>query len=586
MEDWFDVAGKLDALVTKAAQEAKLDLEQFAADVRPADPRFGDFQANGALPYAKRNRENPRGIAESILAVLTSNEQVASRFELSIAGPGFINFKMKPEFTLEWLKAFSSENSLNQSASHLMEGKTIVVDYGSPNTAKQMHVGHIRSLVIGEAICRLLEFCGAKVIRDNHLGDWGTAYGKLFYAYKRFLDEEALAKDPLGELERLYRVGNEIAEKDEEALQECRDELVNLQNGEAKNVELWKLVNEYSIKGLKEVYELLDVEFDHYLGESFYRDKVDQVYEELLETRIAEESQGALVVFHPEHKRYKKQPFIIRKSDGASNYASTDLATMLYRLEHFKADGIVIVTDDRQKDHFEQLELTTKKWFEKTGRETPKFDHVMFGKITDDQGKTIKSRSGDPIRLIDLLEESIQRSYAIVSEKNPDLPENELQAIAKTVGISSVKYADLTPNRTSDYVFSWEKLLSLDGNTAPYLLYAATRIQSIFRKLEPGILEKIELEANAFETSEEQALARKIIEFVGSIQTTIDTLRPHTLCSYLYELSGAFSSFYNANHVIVDQPDIRARRLLLCRQTLIILKMSLGLLGIQTLERM
>ncbi len=586
MHGWFDVADKLNTKVVAAAHEKGFDLEIFTADVKLADPKFGDFQANGALPYAKRTQSNPREVANSLMGTLASDNEIQSNFELSIAGPGFINFKMKPSFTLEWLKTFSSEKSLVQSAMHLNEGQTIVVDYGSPNTAKQMHVGHIRSVVIGEAICRLLEFCGAKVIRDNHLGDWGTAYGKLFYAYKRHLDKENLDTDPLGELERLYRIGNEVAENDENALQECRDELVNLQNGESENVELWQLVNEYSIKGLKEVYGLLDVEYDHYLGESFYRDKVDQVYEELLKCGIAEESQGALVVFHPEHKRFKKQPFIIRKSDGASNYASTDLATMLYRLEHFKATGIIIVTDDRQKDHFEQLELTTKKWFEKTNREMPTFNNVMFGKITDDQGKAMKSRSGEPIRLIDLLQEAVERAYLIVKEKNPDLPEEELRSIAKTVGISSVKYADLTPNRTSDYVFSWEKLLSLDGNTAPYLLYAATRIQSIFRKVNESSLDSMESEASSFETAEEQALARKIIEFVGVIHQTIDTLRPHTLCSYLYELSGAFSSFYNADHVIVDQPDVRARRLLLCRQTLIILKMSLNLLGIRTLERM
>ena len=261
---------------------------------------------------------------------------------------------------------------------------------------------------------------------------------------------------------------------------------------------------------------------------------------ELQEAGLAEESEGALVVFHPEHKRYAKQPFIIRKSDGASNYATTDLATMLYRQEHFKATRVVIVTDDRQKDHFEQLDLTTKKWFDRTSQPRPEFRHVMFGKIMGDDGKPIKSRSGDPIRLKDLIYESIDRAYAIVKEKNSDMAEDELRQIATTVGVSAIKYADLSPNRTSNYVFSWDKLLSFEGNTAPYLLYAAARIQSIFRKA--GVsMEFDEAAATPYETDEEMALARKIMEIVGVLQSTIETLRPHILCNYLFELAGAFS---------------------------------------------
>ena len=585
MQDWFDVAKKLESLALKAALRANLDADVFFPDVHPADPRFGDAQINGALPYAKCLKTNPREIAQQLVEQLNQDPEITSVAELSIAGPGFINIRFNSEFFLNWLRAFTTEDDFQASASRIFAGERVVVDYGSPNTAKQMHVGHIRSIVIGEAICRLLEFCGAKVTRDNHIGDWGTPYGKLFYAYKRHLNETALEEDPLGELERLYKLGSQLANDDEAALEECREELVKLQLGDPDAIALWERVNELSIDGLREIYDLLDVHFDCFLGESFYRDQVERVYEELQEAGLAEESEGALVVFHPEHKRYAKQPFIIRKSDGASNYATTDLATMLYRQEHFKATRVVIVTDDRQKDHFEQLDLTTKKWFDQTNRSRPEFRHVMFGKIMGDDGKPIKSRSGDPIRLKDLVYESIDRAYAIVKGKNPDMAEEEHRQIATTVGISAIKYADLSPNRTSNYVFSWDKLLSFEGNTAPYLLYAAARIQSIFRKAGAS-MEFDEAAATPFETDEEMALARKIMEIVGVLQSTIETLRPHLLCTYLFELAGAFSAFYNANKVIVDDAGIKARRLILCQRSLLVLKIGLSLLGIRTLDRM
>ena len=585
MQDWFDVAKKLESLAFKAAQRANLDAAVFFPDVHPADPRFGDAQINGALPYAKRLKTNPREIAQQLVEQLNQDPEITSVAALSIAGPGFINIRFKSEFFLKWLRAFTTEEDFRASAARIFAGERVVVDYGSPNTAKQMHVGHIRSIVIGEAICRLLEFCGAKVTRDNHIGDWGTPYGKLFYAYKRYLNETALEEDPLGELERLYKLGSQLANDDEAVLEECREELVKLQSGDPDAIALWERVNELSIDGLKEIYDLLDVHFDCFLGESFYRDQVERVYEELKEAGLAEESEGALVVFHPEHKRYAKQPFIIRKSDGASNYATTDLATMLYRQEYFKATRVVIVTDDRQKDHFEQLDLTTKKWFDRTSQPRPEFRHVMFGKIMGDDGKPIKSRSGDPIRLKDLVYESIDRAYAIVKEKNSDMAEDELRQIATTVGVSAIKYADLSPNRTSNYVFSWDKLLSFEGNTAPYLLYAAARIQSIFRKA--GVsMEFDEAAATPYETDEEMALARKIMEIVGVLQSTIETLRPHILCNYLFELAGAFSAFYNANKVIVDEAGIKTRRLILCQRSLLVLKIGLSLLGLRTLDRM
>ncbi|MDQ8204389.1 arginine--tRNA ligase [Pelagicoccus sp. SDUM812003] len=593
MQDWFDVAKKIESLVLEAAKAAGLD-DSFSPEIRPADPRFGDVQANGALPYAKRQKSNPRQIAQTIVDQLADAPELAANAEISIAGPGFINFKLTPGFLQNWLVAFSGSEQLKQASAHLQEKETVVVDFSSPNTAKQMHIGHLRSLIIGESICKLLEFCGATVIRDNHIGDWGTAYGRLFYAYKRFLDEENLKANPLGELERLYKLGSQLASEDESVLKESREELVRLQREDPESMALWEQVNRHSIDGIKRVYELFDIRFDHYLGESFYRNMVGQVYEELEQCGLGEESEGAWVVFHPEHKRFATQPFMYRKSDGASNYATTDLATMLYRAEHFKASSIIIETDFRQKDHFEQLELTSRKWFEKTGRTFPKFTHVFHGTIMGENGKAMASRSGEPVLLKDLIEEAIERAAKLMREKNAEkiekgqtpLSEEEIVACAKTIGTSSIRYAELSQNRTSDYVFAWDKLLSFEGNTAPYLLYAATRIKSIFRNIDADQLQDLSARASELETPEELALARKILGFVGVLQQTVEALRPHLLCTYLFELAGAYSSFYNANKVIVEDEGIKCRRLMLCQRTLDVLETGLGLLGIPTLERM
>lgn len=585
MDVWFDVARNLEARLNEAAADLGWDRDVFEPAVRTADPRFGDFQANGVLPYAKRNKQNPRALAEQLVEKLGEKKALAAGIDVSIAGPGFINFKLTPTYLLNWLRQFDSEAHLQRDAGKRFAGRTWVVDYGSPNTAKQMHVGHLRTIIVGESICRLLEFCGAKVIRDNHLGDWGTQFGIILYGYKHFLDPEALARDPLEEFERLYKAANARCKEDPAALEEARAELVRLQQGDPDAVAIWEKVNQLSVQSLKEIYERLDVHYDHYLGESFYRDKVDTVYRELTEIGLAEESEGALVVFHPEHPRFATQPFIIRKRDGASNYATTDLATMLYRVEHFDADGIIIVTDSRQNDHFEQLWLTTRKWFEATGRRLPEFQHVTFGTILGEDGKAIKTRSGDPIRLKALLDEAVERAFAIVTEKNPDLPEEKRREIAERVGIGAVVYADLSQNRTSDYIFSWQKLLSFEGNTAPYLLYACVRIASILRKL-PAEQDTPPENASAFETAEEIALARKLAAFPAALDQAVTTLRPHFISLYLYELAGAFSSFYNADRVIVDDPAVRARRLLLCRRTLMVLQTGLHLLTIRPLDQM
>ncbi|MEX0324777.1 MAG: arginine--tRNA ligase [Puniceicoccaceae bacterium] len=587
MDISFNPADFIDTALRKAAYAAGLDTE-FEPVIRPADPRFGDYQANGILPYAKKNGLNPRETATRLLdTAMAENLLDETILEWSIAGPGFINFTLKPAFSMQWLRRFATEEDLKAGAGGRMQDQTIVVDFSSPNTAKEMHVGHIRSTVIGETLSRLLEFAGAKVIRDNHIGDWGTQFGMLIWAIKQagFEPEKANQESAVAELEALYKQGHAAYKESEENAEAIRNELVKLQTGDPGNLRIWEAITRVSWEAFEAIYTQLGITFDEVLGESFYRDKVEAVCTELESSALAEESEGALVVFHPEHKRFAKQPFIVRKADGASNYATTDLATVLYRVDHFKADAMMYVVDSRQADHFQQLFLTVEKWFRETGRRVPRMEHVSFGSVLGENGKPIKTKEGGSVKLKDLLSEAVSRSAAIVREKNPDLPEEEVAKVARAVGLGAIRYIDLSQNRTSDYLFSWDRMLSFEGNTAPYLLYAVARIHSIFRK---GSIDESDTfsEASEFSTAEELALARKLLAFPSTIDLVLSDLRPHILCTYLFELAGVFSSFYNANKVIVEEQDIRDRRLLLCSRTLTVMESGLHLLGLETLERM
>ena len=590
METPLNLVKFLNEVVLKTAQSLNTFGEAFSPEVRIADPRFGDYQANGVLPYAKKNRLNPRELAQTLIDALKENEALKQSFSIEIAGPGFINFKMTNAFVLAWITHFGNSEAF-AAASQSLTGKNILIDYSSPNTAKQMHVGHLRSLVIGEAIQRMLRFCGANIIRDNHLGDWGTQFGILLMQIKDSgYDLTAEHEDALEDLERLYKEGSKRFKEEDGAQDKAREELLKLQQEDPENFGLWQKITEVSYGAFKEIYDLFNVTFDHARGESFYRNKLDRVYEELKADSIAELSQGAWVVFHPEHPRFKKTPFIIRKADGASNYASTDLATVLSHVEdpEIQANEIIYVTDGRQQDHFAQLFLTAKKWFQARNYPNPELRHAWFGTILGEDGKAIKTRSGDPIRLKALVNEAIKRAFDLVSAKNPELPENERNEIARIVGIGALRYADLSQNRTSDYVFSWDKMISFEGNTAPYLQYAVARIHSIFRKVEesPESLIAIKPESLGELGYAGRDLARKLIEFPTALNQAIEELKPHFLCTYLYELAGTFSSFYNADKVIVDDPETRKRRLTLCARTLSTLKTGVDLLGIETLEAM
>jgi len=570
----------------KSAGVLPADLEARVQVDRCKEKAHGDLATNLAMLLAKPARKNPRELAAAIIEHLPASDLIA---KVEIAGPGFINFFFDTSWLAGQVEAMVTSANANV---RLPAPQTVVVDYSAPNVAKEMAVHHIRSTVLGDVAARALEFLGHKVVRANHIGDWGTQFGKLIWAYKQAAQKDrpaldaALAREPLEEFARLYKAGNNAAEADAAIMDAARAELVKLQDGDAENLAIWKHINDVSLAAFQKIYDQLGIRFDHTLGESFYNDKVARVYEELTKLGLAQESEGALVVFHPEHPRFAKQPFIIRKKDGAANYASTDLATALYRHDHFQIDGAAYVIDFRQSDHMDQLFLTARKWFAATGRKLPQLEHVDFGTVLGEDNKPLKTRSGENIKLRALLDEARERAYQLVSEKSADFSEAERRAIADIVGVASVQYADLSQNRSSDYVFTWDKMISLDGNTAAYLLYAVARIRSIFRKAGLDVTQPPIAGATPPETATELALARKLVQFADAVQLATNQLRPHFLCLYLYELAGAYSTFYAADKVIVDDPAVRARRLLLCHRTLIVLECGLHLLGLRTLERM
>jgi len=545
--------------------------------VRPCpDPKFGDYQSNALMGLAKRNQLNPRKLAAQVVGQL----DVADCCEpVEIAGPGFLNFRLKTDALSDALVgAAKGEHLFYRTAA---EPRTIVIDYSSPNVAKPMHVGHIRSTILGYTLAKVYRLLGHKVVTDNHIGDWGTQFGKLLVGWKDHLDKDALGQDALAEMERLYKLVNAACDADETVLIRARSELVKLQNGDVENLAIWREMIELSRHQFDEIYGRLNVGFDETLGESFYNDRLKGVVVELGAQGIAEESDGAQVVFFNNHKSLKKHPAIVQKSDGAANYTTTDLATLEHRQNSWQPSEVIYVTDGRQQLHFQQLFELYNRW--KPGHGMT-LNHVWFGAILDEDGRPFKTRSGEIIRLSGLLDEAEQRAFDAVTEKNPDLPEDERREIARVVGIGAIKYADLSGNRQSDYVFSWDTMLALVGNTAPYLLYAVTRIRSIFRKLgdeslpQPGSF--------ALGQAEELTLAKHLLRFGLVLELVIDECRPNYLCNYLYELAGLFGSFYENCPVLQAKGDIRTQRLALCDLTGQVLNTGLETLGLETTDRM
>lgn len=557
------------------------DVDPASILVRPTpDPKFGDYQSVSLMPLAKARRANPRQLAEQVVAAL----DVAAWAEtVEVAGPGFLNFRLRPDAIARVLAdAARGEHLFVRPAERPM---TVVIDFSSPNVAKAMHVGHIRSTILGDAIARTLRLLGHRVVTDNHIGDWGTQFGKLLVGWKRDLDVDALARDPIAELERLYRTINAECDERPETLEQARQELVALQQGDPENLRIWHEMIALSQRQFDEIYARLGVAFDHAYGESFYNPWLQEIVDELLAAGIAEESEGAVVVQFRDDPQLADHPALIRKSDGAANYTTTDLATMRFRVESFHPDEIVIVTDGRQQLHFQQLFAIWRRWRPDSA---VRLEHVWFGSILGPDNRPFKTRSGDTIKLADLLDEAEERAYAVVSAKNPELPEAERREVARVVGLGAVKYADLQPHRQSDYVFDWDRMLSLQGNTAPYLQYAYARIRSIFRR---GGAERLGFSPAAvavpvLAAPEELALAKHLLLFGMTLAGVVEDFRPNLLCTYLYELAGHFARFYEACPVLkADEPE-RSSRLLLCDLTGRVLREGLAALGIETLDQM
>ena len=569
---------KIEEQLRAAVAQVLPDADLSVVQVRPCpDPKFGDYQSNSLMALAKERKRNPRQLAQEVLNRLDVTEFAEPA---EIAGPGFLNFRAKQEaLAIVLNEAVSGKHLFYERTA---QPRTIIVDFSSPNVAKAMHVGHIRSTILGDAISRILRLLGHKVITDNHIGDWGTQFGKLLVGWKRELNEEALASDPLGEMERIYKKVNAEFEQNEETAAQARQELVKLQNGDAENNAIWKRMIELSLREFDKIYARMGVSFDYLLGESYYNSALKGVVERLKEIGVARESKGAIVVFFEDVPELKEQPAIIQKSDGGANYTTTDLATINYRIEIWKPNEIVYVTDVRQQLHFLQLFAIFRRWMPEV---KVRLSHVWFGMILGADNKPFKTRTGENIKLTDLLNEAEERALAVVTEKNPELPEAERKEIARIVGIGAIKYSDLAPNRQSDYVFSWEKMLALTGNTAPYLQYAYTRVRSIFRKANETMTVAQE-PAFALKSPDELSLAKHLMNFGLVLEAVVDDYRPNYLCTYLYELAGHFARFYESSPVLKAEPQDMADRLSLCDLTGRVLKQGLNVLGIETTERM
>jgi len=560
-----------------------------AGELTPAtDPRFGDYQTNGALVLGKQRGENPREIAEKIAGNLDVGDVCEPPV---IAGPGFINFTLRPGAVAERTADILGDERLGVAETE--SPRRIVIDFGSPNVAKPMHVGHIRSTVLGDALARIATFLGHEVIRDNHIGDWGTQFGMVIYGWKNLLDQRALQQNPLAEIVRIYKETNALATSDPQVREACRQELVKLQAGDKENIDIWNECVAFSMQDFEHVYELLDIHYDIQCGESFYNDRLPGVVERLLKSGIAEISEGAVVVFFRDIPELADKPCIIRKRDGGFNYATTDIATVDYRFDDLKADSVWYVVGAPQTLHFKEIfEIARRQGYQADLR------HITFGSILGEDRKLMKTRSGENVPLRELLEEACRRARKIIEEKNPDLSEGEKIDVAQKIGIGAVKYADLSQYRMTDYVFLWDKMLSLQGNTAPYLQNAYVRIRSIFRKAGefpvtvPASGVRGETGGRRAATTltltnpAEINLAKRLCQFAEIVPQVLNDFRPNILANYLFEVANAFHTFYEACPVLKSEEPGRSSRLALCDLTGRVLHRGLDLLGIKVPEKM
>lgn len=545
------------------------------AVVATADASFGDYQCNAAMGLAKALRKAPRAIAEAAVAAAPPPDAVE---RIEIAGTGFINLHLADAWLASGLAGMADDDRLGTPSPGA--GRTVVLDYSSPNVAKQMHIGHIRSTVIGNALDRLHRFLGFRVISDNHLGDWGTQFGVLILGYRNFLDEAALARDPVEELERLYVESMNRAKDDPAWMESARAELVKLQQGDPVNRALWEKFLELSLHEFEEIYERLGVTFDLRRGESFYRGQLEALVTRLEEQGIAEPSEGATVVFLEGREGEKPPVCIVRKSDGGFNYATSDLATIESRVAEFSPEAIIYVTDERQQAHFRQVFTVARRM-----GVTPRLEHVWFGLMRLPEG-TFSTRDGNVIKLNLLLDEAESRALKLLRSGSPDMPEETQKDVARAIGIGAVKYADLSQNPQSLVTFTWDKALALDGNSAPYLQYAYARIASVRDKFEaqfPGV----DPQAFPMRLGEpvERELAVRLVRFPDTVERACTSYRPNLLADYLFDLAQVYSSFYQNVPFLKAEEGVRESRVRLCGLVARVLRQGLELLGIETPER-
>lgn len=592
----MNIKNLLTDLVSKAMVAAGLPEGTNPAVSVSTKPQFGEYQANGVMGAAKKLKTNPRELATKVFAQLEPalvGAGIAEKIEL--AGPGFINIHLAKSWLSAQLANTASDKKLGVSQRGSLPGEkpqTVVVDYSAPNLAKEMHVGHLRSTIIGDAVVRALEFRGDKVIRQNHMGDWGTQFGMLLAHLSDKLASDEVAETALADLENFYREAKIRFDDEEGFADRARDYVVKLQGGDADCATLWQQFIDISIKHSEEIYEKLNVTLKRsdIMGESAYNPDLPKVIEELMAKNIAVEDQGAKVVFIEEMANKDGEPsvFIVQKSGGGYLYATTDLSACRYRAGELNADRIIIFTDARQALHFKQVEMVARK----AGflPESVIYDHCPFGMMMGDDGKPFKTRTGGTIKLAELLEEAVTRASALIKEKNPEISEDQLAEISKKVGIGAVKFADLSKNRTSDYIFNWKTMLSFEGATAPYLQYAYSRIQSIFTKAGVPTTEQREpllTKINVLEP-QEKTLAMKLLQLEEVLDSVIAEGTPNLLCNYLYELASLYMSFYEACPILKDtvSTEVKEARLALCHVIANTLEQGLTILGIEVMERM
>lgn len=552
-----------------------------------ADTRFGDYQTNAAMVLAKKLGMPPRELAAEIIDQIDVDD-ISETPE--IAGPGFINFKIQNSTILSRLDDILSSDRLGIEETTTPE--KILIDFSSPNIAKPMHIGHIRSTIIGDCLRRVANFLGHDVIADNHIGDWGTPIGQVIYGWKNNLNESAFNEDPIKELLRLYQLVKEGFESDPKINAACLEETVKLQSGDDESMSLWNQFKEITLSEANKIYSRLDIEFDVTLGESFYHNQLAPLVEDLLAKGIAEISDGAVCIFSNNELEAKDDPLLVsrdgewipvpcmvRKKDGGFNYATTDIATIDYRVNELNSDKILYVVDDRQSLHFRQLFEVSRQREIKT-----QLHHVSFGKILGEDRKPFKTREGSVPDLSSVLEEAVQRAKSVVDDKSNGLSEKEKEDVAERIGIGAIKYFELSQSRVSDYIFSWDKMLALQGNTAPYMINAYVRTRSIFRKI--GDNANISLHDLALSNDSERSIAIKLCQYSEVVPEVMTDYRPNLLATYLYELAQTFHSFYEQCPVLNSEEQTRNTRLALCEATSKVLKHGLELLGIYPPDKM